>query len=57
MNTYVIVLNNGAQINIKADDFERSAETICFIDFTRDLTMAIFRNDGIAGLYLKQYEA
>lgn len=56
MNTYVIVLKNGTQINIKADDFEKNTETICFIDLTEELNVAIFMNDNIAGYYLKEYE-
>lgn len=57
MNTFIIVLTNGTQISIKADDFKKNTEQIRFMDLTKDQNIAIFINDNIAGFYLKQYEA
>lgn len=58
MNTYIIVLINGEQITIKADDFERNDTRTCFkANKGNDafLRVAIFMNNNIAGFYNKEY--
>lgn len=60
MNTYVIVLKNGEQITIKANDFEKNDTRVCFkVDKENDVIyrVAIFMNNNIAGFYIKEYEA
>lgn len=56
MNTYIIILTNGTKISIKAHDFEKNDTRIRFID-DEGYFVAIFMNNNIAGIYLKNYEA
>ena len=59
MNTYVVVLVNGEQITIKADDFEKNDTRVCFkVNKENDVIyrVAIFMNNNIAGFYNKECE-
>lgn len=56
MNTYIVVLKNGEQIVITADDFEKNDTRVCFkVDKDDDIIhrVAIFMNNNIAGFYRK----
>ena len=55
MNTYVIVLNNGRQVTIQADGFEKNDERVLFRTDT-GIWVGIFMNNNIAGFYRKDYE-
>ena len=57
MNTYVVVLTNGKQITIKANDFDRNDIRTCFkVDKGDEFwRVATFINNNIAGFYMKEY--
>jgi hypothetical protein len=56
MNTYVIVLNNGKQVIIQADGYEKNDQRVLF-QTNKGVWVGIFMNDNIAGFYRKDYEA
>ena len=56
MKTYVIVLNNGKQVTIQADGYEKNDQRVLFRT-NEDVWVGIFMNNNIAGFYRKDYEA
>lgn len=55
MNTYIVVLNNGEQVAIWADGYEKNDQRVLFYT-DKGVWVGIFMNNNIAGFYRKDYE-